>query len=199
MTVVLLLKFRVFFCFWLWNLKGQGGTNSLSLVSGGGRTLFLCSRNLSLPSKASLFSFLYLLLCLKYIMLLLLLTKKAGLSLSRFQECGNWILHLKVNFHDGITQISLSLFHPYASIHLSFILRNLDASLHLLWFNLFIWRHLSSRSTVRLMFFHSALLRCSCPTYVWVCLCVRAYTNFSARPFQLQKTKREREKEKDKL
>lgn len=67
-----------------------------------------------------------------------------SLSLSPlwFHECWNWILHLKVNFHDGITQISLPLFRLYASIPLSFMLHNLDASLHLLWFNLFIWRHL---------------------------------------------------------
>ncbi len=124
------------------------------------------------PHEARLFSFLYLLLCLKYIILLLLITKKAGLSLSRFQECGNWILHLKVNFRDGITQISLSLVHPFASIHLSFILHHLDASLHLMWFTLFIWWHLFSCSTARLMFFHFALLRCRQPTCVCVCVCV---------------------------
>lgn len=97
--------------------------------------------------------------------------KSQAFSRSHFQECENWILHLKVNFHDGITQISLSLFHPFSSIHLSVILLHLDASLHLPWFTLFIWRHLFSRSTARLMFFHFALLCCSRPTYLCVCMC----------------------------
>lgn len=173
-----LLKFRCFFFLWLWKLSGQGGlsalTNSVSFVSESCCTLFAHRKNVFLPSKARLFSFLHLLLCLKYIILLSILTKKAGLSPSRAQECGNWILHLKVNFHNGITQISLSLFHTFASIHLSFILLHLDASLHLLWFTLFIWGHLFSCSTARLMFFHFGLLRCSWPTCV--CMCVSAFS-----------------------
>lgn len=68
----------------LWELRGQGGTNSLRLVSEGCRSLFACCRNVSLPSKAHLFSlFSYLLLRLKYIILLLLLTQKAAVSPSR--------------------------------------------------------------------------------------------------------------------
>lgn len=58
---------------------GQGATNSLRLVSEGCCSLFACCRNAPLPSKAHLFSlFSYLLLRLKYIILLLLLTQKAA-------------------------------------------------------------------------------------------------------------------------
>ena len=58
--------------------KAKVNTNSLSLVSEGCHTLFARSRDVSLASKARLFSFRYLLLCIKYIILLLLLTKKPG-------------------------------------------------------------------------------------------------------------------------
>lgn len=97
--------------------------------------------------------------------------KSWALSLS--QECRNWILHLKVNFLDGITQISLCLFHPFASIHLSFILLHFDASLHLLWFTLFIRRHLFffSRSTARLMFFPLCIVTLPLAN-LWMCVCV---------------------------
>lgn len=189
MTVVLLLKFRVFFCRWLWNLKGQGGTNSLSLVSVGCRTLFVRCRNVSLPSEARLFSFLYLLLCLKYIILLLLLTKKAGLSPSRFQECRNWILHLKVNFHMGLRKsASFTLLLPFISHSSSSTLMHLFICCGLLYS--FEDIHFS-HSTARLMFFHFALLRCPLAN-LRVCLCVRvcAYTNFLSRLFQLRKKKK---------
>lgn len=75
-SVVLPFEIQTFFCLWLYKLRGQGGTNSLSLVSEGCCTLFALCRNVSLPSKACLFSFVYLLLCLKYIILLLLLPEK---------------------------------------------------------------------------------------------------------------------------
>lgn len=161
-------------------VKSQGGTNTLCLVSEGCLTLFVCCINVSLPCKARLFSFLYLLLCLKYIILLLLLTKKAGcsLSLSRFQECRNWILHLKVNFHDGITQISLSLFHPFASIHLSFIFLHFDASLHLLWFTLFIWRHLFFTLNSPTHVFPLCIVTLPLAN-LCVCLCVRVHIQMS--------------------
>lgn len=88
--------------------------NSSVLVSEGCGTLFVCSYDVSLVSKARLFSFFYLLWCDKYIILSFLLSKKAGaLVLFHPQEYGNWILHLKVNFHNGITQISVSLFYPF--------------------------------------------------------------------------------------
>lgn len=41
----------------LWELRGQGGTNSLRLVREGCCSLFARCRNVSLPSKAHLFSF----------------------------------------------------------------------------------------------------------------------------------------------
>lgn len=140
--VVLPMTFSVFLLL-MTEPDEEGGTNSLSE----GCHFLFCASETCFYLPNLLFSFLYLLLCVKYIILLLLLTKKArlfalSLSLSRLQECGNWILHLKVNFHNGIMQISLSLFHPFASIHLSLILLRPDASPHLLWFTLFICRHL---------------------------------------------------------
>lgn len=179
----LLLKFRrpphPHPTLWLYKLRGQGGTNALSLVSEGCCTLFALCRNVSPPCEVCLFSFVYLLLCLKYIILLLLWPEKllcpCSLSLSLpVQKCGNWILHLKVIFHNGITQISLSPFHHFASIHVSFILLHLDASLHLLWFTLFIWGHPFPRLTARIMSFHFALLCCPWRASVCLCVCARA-------------------------
>lgn len=180
-TVVLLLK--VFFCLWLWNLKGQGGTNSLSLVSEGCRTLFVRCRNVSLPSEARLFSFLYLLLCLKYIILLLLLTKKAGLSPSRFQECRNWILHLKVNFHTGLRKSA----SPCFTLLLPFISHSSSSTL----MHLFICCGLLY--SFEDIFFHTqqpdscfSTLHCyvaPSPTCVCVCVCVCVHIQISCPGF----------------
>lgn len=110
---------------WLYKLRGQGGSNSLSLVSEGCCTLFALCRNVSPPCEPCIFSFCLFAFMSQVHYFVIITSRKSSsvpaLSLSPIQECENWILHLKVNFHNGITHSAsprFTLLLPFMS-HLS--------------------------------------------------------------------------------
>lgn len=96
-------------------------------------------------------------------------------------------MHLKVNFHNGITHISLTLFclpnlHSHSSILIHLV--------HLLWRTLFTGGCLLSRLTV--VFFHFALLHCRV-----ACVCLCAFT--APLPIQVSEYNQNKNTHKKKL